>query len=395
MPFEDVSAMSQRLDFVCLALGPQANIRELCRRFGISSRTGYKWIHRYQQDGIQALQEQSRRPKNSPRETPQQMQEQIRKLREKHPAWGARKLAARLNAMGQQDVPHPSTITQILRRADLIDPKQSDKHKAHQRFERSEPNALWQMDFKGHLPMGERQSLEEGQSVDGRCHPLTILDDHSRFSLCIAACANERYETVRDVLIPCFERYGMPYQILCDNGAPFGSPYSDTGIRSYTRLEVWLMRQQITTIHGRPAHPQTQGKDERFHRTLKSAVLQGQVFTDLANAQLAFDAFREVYNHERPHQAIGLDVPVSRYRPSQRPYPEVLPEPQYDSGLHIRKVSKNGMIHFKDHRYPVGKALRGQYVALVPDPNNDGLYTVYFFQTIVGGFDLRLDQHID
>jgi len=393
MPFEDVSAMSQRLDFVCLALSPQANIRELCRRFGISSRTAYKWIHRYQQDGMQALQEQSRRPKNSPRETSQQMQELIQKLREDHPAWGARKLAARLNAMGHPNVPHPSTITQILRRVDLIDPKQSDKHKAHQRFERSEPNALWQMDFKGHLPMGEGQSGEEQRSPGyGRCHPLTILDDHSRFSLCIAACANERYETVRDVLIPCFERYGMPQQILCDNGAPFGSPYSDTGIRSYTRLEVWLMRQQITTIHGRPAHPQTQGKDERFHRTLLAEGLRHPL-RDLTHSQQIFDRFREMYNHERPHQALDYATPSSRYRPSPRVF-RLDPPIVYDPSDIVRKVQQGGALHFQGRVHSVTKALRGYPVAIRPTLV-DGTFDVYFCTTRVGRIDLREEARSD
>jgi transposase InsO family protein len=376
MPFQDVSAMSQRLEFIALATAPEANIRELARRFHITPKTAYKWRNRYEQDGLEGLLEQSRRPHNSPTRTPKTIQDKILALRDQHPAWGARKLARRLQDLGENQVPHPSTITDILRREGRLDPKQSDKHKAHQRFEREEPHALWQMDFKGHLPMNQ-----------GRCHPLTILDDHSRFAICLHACPDERMETVQDALITCFERYGLPQQILTDNGAPFGTVQTgpDPAIRSFTRLELWLMRQQITPLHGRPAHPQTQGKEERFHRTLLAEALRSPL-RDLAHSQQVFDAFRQVYNHERPHEALSLATPASRFTLSPRCY---RPDPpiEYEAADQVRRVQAGGDLHFQGRVLRVNKALRGYPVAIRPTLQ-DGIYDVYFCTTRIARFDL-------
>lgn len=376
MPFQDVTAMSQRLEFVALANAPEANIRELCRRFHITPKTAYKWLHRYEQDGAEGLQEQSRRPHHSPTQTPQPLQDKVLALRDQHPAWGARKIARRLQDLGEHEVPHPSTITDILRREGRLDPKQSDKHKPHQRFERDEPHALWQMDFKGHLPINQ-----------GRCHPLTILDDHSRFAICLRACPDERTETVQDALITCFERYGLPQQILTDNGAPFATLQTGPipAIRSFTRLELWLMRQQIMVLHGRPAHPQTQGKEERFHRTLLAEALRSPL-RDLTHSQQVFDAFRQVYNHERPHEALSLATPASRFTLSLRSY---RPDPpiEYEATDQVRRVQAGGDLHFRGRVWPVSKALRGYPVAIRPTLADD-VYDVYFCMTRVGLIDL-------
>jgi len=369
--------MSLRREFLALCEPPGANVSELCRRFQISRKTGYKWLDR----GAEALADQSRRPHSSPERTPAKTEALILRVRDQYHDWGARKLKRYLENKGHTDLPSVSTITQILHRHGRITRHASQAAQPWQRFEHAEPNHLWQMDYKGHVAM-----------THGRVHPLTVLDDHSRFNLVLEACARESMDEVQAALIPCFRRYGLPQRISCDNGSPWGNTRSKEGL---THLGVWMARLGIGLTHARPGHPQTNGKDERFHRTLKSSVLQGQIFTGLAQAQRAFDAFRDVYNHERPHQALQLDVPISRYRPSQRLYPEVLPEPQYDSGSEVRKVSQNGLIHFKGHRYRVAKALDGQQVAIVPDRDNDALYTVYFFQTIVRKFDLRLDEFID
>lgn len=377
MPWNERNCMSLRREFLALCEPPGANVSELCRRFQISRKTGYKWLDR----GTEALADQSRRPHSSPERTPAKTEALILRVRDQYHDWGARKLKRYLENKGHPDLPSVSTITQILHRHGRITRHASQAAQPWQRFEHAEPNHLWQMDYKGHVAM-----------THGRVHPLTVLDDHSRFNLVLEACARESMDEVQAALIPCFRRYGLPQRISCDNGSPWGNTRSKEGL---THLGVWMARLGIGLTHARPGHPQTNGKDERFHRTLKSSVLQGQIFTGLAHAQRAFDAFRDLYNHERPHQALQLDVPISRYRPSQRPYPEVLPEPQYDSGSEVRKVSQNGLIHFKGHRYRVAKALDGQQVAIVPDRDNDALYTVYFFQTIVRKFDLRLDEFID
>jgi len=377
MPWNERNRMSLRREFLALCDQPGANISDLCRRFQISRKTGYKWRER----GSEELADQSRRPHSSPERTPAKVEKAVLKAREDFKDWGARKLKRFLENNGWVDLPSVSTITQILHRHGRITPEASRAAQPWHHFEHPYPNELWQMDYKGHVAM-----------TRGRLHPLTVLDDHSRFNLVLAACGREAMEDVQAALIGCFRRYGLPRRITCDNGSPWGNTRREDGL---THLGVWIARLGIRLSHSRPGHPQTNGKDERFHRTLKSGLLQGKVFTDLADAQREFDAFRDTYNHERPHQAIDLDVPISRYRPSDRLYPEVLPEPEYESGLIVRKVSKYGLIHLNGKRYRIAKALEGQRVAVLPDPTNESLYTVYFFQTIVRKIDLRLEDCIE
>lgn len=373
MPWKEVSIMSQRLEFVTLATAENANIRHLCRCFGISSATAYKWLDRFQSDGANGLEDHSRRPHHSPSRTAAEMEEIVTKLRQKHPAWGGRKLEKRLLDLGQAGVPSPSTITAILRRHQLLDPKESAKHQAFLRFERPAPNELWQMDFKGEFKLPQ-----------GRCYPLTILDDHSRFAVALQACARNTRNITQTALIQVFRRYGLPDRITCDNGSPWGS----RGRGYYTGLGVWLMRLGVGVSHSRPHHPQTQGKDERFHRTLAAEVLRYQHGTSLAQWQLYFDQWRVVYNTERPHQALSMAVPASRYQPSPRRYPEQLPVIEYGPADIVRKVRHYGHIKFEGREYHVGSAFYGLHVAL-RQTTTDGLFDVYFCQHKIGALDLR------
>lgn len=373
MPWEEVSVMSQRREFVTLAQSEETNIRELCRRFGISPTTGYKWLGRFRGGGAAGLAELARRPHRSPRRTAPEMERSVLQVRDAHPAWGGRKLWAWLSARGHQSVPSPSTITAILRRHGRIDPTLSVKHTPWQRFEHAAPNQLWQMDFKGHFAVGE-----------GRCHPLTVLDDHSRFALGLAACGDERGQTVQGQLTSIFRCYGLPQRMVMDNGSPWGHD----GEHPYTPLTVWLLRLGIAVSHGRPYHPQTQGKDERFHRTLKAEVLQGSSFRDLDQCQRVFDRWRGVYNFERPHQALDLAVPCSRYRVSHRPFPEQLPPLEYGPEDRVRKVQAQGIISVKGREYKVGKAFRGLPLALRPTAA-DGVWDIFFLTHNIAQIDLR------
>ncbi len=372
MPWKEVSIMSQRLEFVTLATAENANLRHLCRCFGISPNTAYKWLDRFQADGMSGLEDRSRRPHNSPARTAEEMEKTITKLRGKHPAWGGRKLERRLLDLGLTGVPRPSTITAILRRHHLLDPRESAKHRAFCRFERAAPNELWQMDFKGDFKLSQ-----------GRCYPLTILDDHSRFAIAVQACSRINKSVTQTELIKIFRRYGLPQQITCDNGSPWGS-----GGRSYyTALGVWLLRLGVAISHSRPHHPQTQGKDERFHRTLEAEVLRYQQGTTLTEWQLHFDQWRVVYNTERPHEALSMDVPASRYQPSHRRYPEQLPAIEYGPSDIVRKVRSYGHIKHAGREYHVGKAFHGLHVALRPT-TTDGLFHVFFCQHKIGTLDL-------
>jgi len=244
--------MDQRREFVRLASQQGTNRRELCRRFGIHPDTGYKWLGRW--TAGEEVTDRSRRPHSSPKRTDAAIEECVLAVRDAHPAWGARKLVRCLERDGVA-APAFSTVHEILRRnGRVVAPPGGPV--AHQRFEKPAPNLLWQMDFKGHV------ALADGS----RCHPLTVLDDHSRYDLCLEACANERGSTVQGRLERTFRRYGLPEAFFVDNGAPWG----DSSGQHWTKLGVWLLKLGISVLHSRPYHPQSRGKNERFHRTLKA-----------------------------------------------------------------------------------------------------------------------------
>ena len=278
VPFAERRVSDLRAEFVALASQPGANRRELCQRFEISAPTGYKWLQRYAAEGPAGLRDRSRRPHHSPAQTVPAIEQAVLALRAQHPTWGGRKLRVLLARQGVQPLPAASTITAILRRHDRLDPAQgAGQPRAWQRFEHPYPNALWQMDFKGGWPCGP-----------GRCHPLTILDDHSRYALGLVACPNQRTATVRAHLVTAFQRYGLPARLLVDNGSPWGNHPA----HPYTPLTVWLRRLDIAVSHSRPYHPQTLGKDERFHGTLERDFGRQPPRPDLASWQTAFDAWR-------------------------------------------------------------------------------------------------------
>jgi transposase InsO family protein len=362
MPWKQVTLMSQRKEFVTLALHEGANLTELCNGFEISRKTGYKWIKRFLEEGDTGLQDRSRQPHRSPKKTALAIETDVIQVRKAHPAWGGRKIHSRLQALGRTQVPAASTITAILHRHGLIDPEEAAKHKAWQRFEAEAPNDLWQMDFKGHFP-----------AAQGRCHPLTVLDDHSRYSLGLKACGDERDLTVRECLTVIFRRYGLPRRILVDNGSPWGADRE----HPHTTVTVWLMRLGIGVTHARPYHPQTLGKDERFHRTLKAEVLHYCQGLDLLACQRRFDAWRFLYNHERPHESLGMAAPANRYRQSSSHFPKTLPPLEYGPEDRVRKVVEGGYIFYRNREYRIGKAFKGEYVALRPTLI-DGILEVFY-----------------
>jgi transposase InsO family protein len=374
MPWQAQSIMALRHEFVQLVERAEATMQEVCRRFGISRQTGYTWRRRYRQDGAAARADRSRRPQRSPSQTAPASAARVVALREQHPAWGGRKLRGRLLAQGHADVPSASTITAILRRQGRLDPAARAQHTAGQRFDQPAPHALWQMACKGHSALAV-----------GRCHPLTVLDDHSRLAVGLVACADERDGTVRTALTTLLRRDGLPWRILTDNGPPWGTPHP---AQDLTVLSIWLLRLGVAVSHGRPYHPQTQGKAERFHRTLVAELLQSDRYPDLAACQRAFDAWRDCYNLERPHQALDLAVPASRYQLSPRPFPEVLPPLEYGPDDIVRTVHQGGQVKYRRQAYCVSQALRGQLIALRPTAV-DGVLAVYFGHHHIRDLDLR------
>lgn len=378
MPWQECSTMTLRQEFLALAQQSGANFSQLCDRFGISRKTGYKWRRRYREKGITGLADRSRRPQHSPRRSPPSIEEKVLAVRDQY-GWGARKIKACLERAGEGPLAK-STVHAILSRHERVTNAPENTVGAYQRFEQERPNQLWQMDFKGHFSLGSQE----------RCHPLTVLDDHSRYSLCLQACRNEQTATVQQQLTVTFRRYGLPERMLMDNGAPWGSDLS----HQFTPLTVWLLRLGIAISHGRPYHPQTQGKEERFHRSLKVEVLAQRLFRDFEHMQYRFDEWRYCYNHVRPHEALNMQVPANRYLPSPRSFPEQLPPIEYGTTDQLRKVQPDGKISFRRREFHVGKAFCGYHVALRPS-NADGVYDIYFATHPIVRVDLQQpsDRH--
>jgi transposase InsO family protein len=375
MSWNPKNTMSLRLELVTQARAGGVPFAELCRRFGVSRKTGYKWLRRHDEGGESALADRSRRPLSSAGRTPSRIEKAVVAARRLKPVWGPRKLIHVLEQKGV-DAPAPSTVAAIIRRNGLENPRDSGVTSgAFVRFEHDAPNDLWQMDFKGHVAMGA-----------SRLHPLTMVDDHSRYLVGLFACGRENDATVRAHLTRAFRLHGLPRCILCDHGSPWGSPEGETA------LGVWLMRLGVRVTHGRVRHPQTQGKCERFHRTLKAELLARRDWHDLGTSQRRFDDYRQEYNHRRPHEALGYKPPASRYRPSPRAFPEKLPEPEYLAGDLIKRVKGKGEIMVENRTWVVGRAFAGEPVAL--RPQGDGLHAVYYSHQRLGYIDLRIGDNL-
>ena len=298
-------------------------------------------------------------------------------VRGKHPAWGGRKIRRVLQDSGCEGVPAASTITAILRRYQRIDPEEAEKHKPIKRFERAQPNELWQMDFKGYFAL----------TCGGYCHPLTVIDDHSRFLVGLKACPNETIATVKTQLTAIFQQFGLPERMLMDNGSAWGF---DLEAR-HTTLTAWLIRLGIAISHGRPYHPQTQGKEERLNRTLLMEVIQQHSITDLPECQAVFDHWQQIYNYVRPHEALQLLTPSSRYQPSPRPFPAQLPPVTYPNDDLIRQVDMVGKICFQGKTFRISAGFRYQPVALRPTEQDDA-FDVFFCKQKIAQINLRNDN---
>ncbi|MEK8053600.1 IS481 family transposase [Ideonella sp. DXS22W] len=382
MVWTERNTVSLREEFVHLACQAGANRRALCRRFGISPKTGYKWLARALEspgdDGQSVLRDRSRRPNASPARSTAAVEQAVVDVRREHPAWGGRKIARRLLDLGHAALA-PSTVTHILHRHGLITPDASQAAAPWQRFEHDAPNGLWQIDFKGRFA-----------TLAGPCHALTLLDDHSRFNLLLRAQPRTDTAQVQPQLVEVFQRYGLPARINADNGSPWGSP--SAGGRSLSELAVWLIRLGVRVSFSAPYHPQTNGKLERFHRTLDVEVIAGRHFPDLAATQRAFDAWRTIYNCQRPHEALALQVPIQRYQASPIAYPQRLPAIEYPRTDTVITVGWNGFIHFHGRKLRTSTALHRLPIGIRANPELDGVHHVYFCHQKFMTIDLRADK---
>ena len=372
MPWKEETIMSLKEEFAIQALSKEKPFSKLCQEFNITRKTGYRLLRQYEKEGVAGLAPRSKRPLTSPTKTSDHIEEAVINLRLKQPTWGPRKIVKYLSNKGYTGLPAFSTVNSILKRHNLIDIEESLKRQKLIRFERERPNDLWQMDFKGKFQLLTKQS----------CYPLTIIDDYSRFSLSLKACANEQHITVKKQLIHVFEIYGLPNQINVDNGNPWGN----SKLYRHTALTVWLMRLGIKITHSRPRHPQTNGKCERFHRTLKSDLISRVPIRTLPHAQKLFNEWRHHYNHERPHEAIDMDVPADRYMASEKKIPSKLPQIEYNSNAILRTVRGNGYISFNGREYLAGEAFKGKLIEIRKDEPEHHL-ALYFGQFKIYTYD--------
>jgi len=365
MPWKTMDVQEQRVRFVVLAERREKSLTVLCREFGISRPTGYLWLLRYRQAGLAGIAERSRRPASSPERTAAEVEARVVELRQRYPDWGARKLQVLLRQRGLGLA--RSTVHRILLRHGLV--HDCSKGMATQRFEREAPNELWQMDFKGPLCPAERVG------------PLSVLDDHSRYLVVLQKVTDNRGEVVREHLQGAFEECGVPEGMLMDHGIPWWSAQSPQGI---TKLSLWLMKQGIALHWGRIRHPQTQGKVERFHGELKRALQRRPPRGEL---QSWLDEFRWEHNHLRPHEALGMQTPVTRWQKSERRYQANPPAWEYPTGSWVLKVDSDGKIKLKGKHWVISRALCGERVQLV---RMEQRILAYYCRTLVR--ELNLDN---
>lgn len=321
---------------------------DLCDEFGISRPTGYTWLKRYQAGGAREVVEKSRRPLRSPKRTDPKIEEAIVELRKQRPDWGAPKLAR----LVEQQYPERGgicvrTVHRVLDRHGLIR-EQERRCQATQRFERNNPNELWQMDFKG------PQGFNRGSAVG----PLSILDDHSRFLLALDHLGSTRMMGVQRTLERTFQQAGLPESILVDHGTPWWNAASVWGL---SELSVWIMRQGIRLLFSGVRHPQTQGKIERMHGALQRAIRHRKSDPE---QQGWLDTFRQEYNHLRPHAGIGMATPASRWRPSSKSFQAHPREWEYDRSQMVARLTSEGQLCWRGRSFLISRALRHQLVGV-------------------------------
>lgn len=365
MPWQEQSAMDQRLRFVLACVSGEETMTELCAAYGISRRVGYKWLNRYRAEGVWGLGERSHAPLRHGRSTAPELVEKLVELRRARPSWGARKLVAKLSVLHPQlDWPSHSTAYEILKRAGLVTARRV-RRRAPPRpgglTLPERPNHVWAIDHKGWFRLGD----------GGRCEPVTLEDSYSRFLLALSTGEGTSAAQTRPVLERAFHDYGLPEVIRSDNGAPFAA----TGVTGLTKLSAWWIKLGVHPERIKPGRPQENGRLERFHATLEEAIKPAS--PNRAAQQRRFDAFRRDYNEERPHQALGQIPPASFYTPSPRPVPARLPEPDYPAGRPIRRVHTGGEIRWRGRTPFLSGALVGEPVALEETHNG---WRVWFYR---------------
>lgn len=376
MPWMETAPMKERMRFVADWERDLYSMVELCERYGVSRKTGYKWVERYAREGPDGLRERSRAPHHCPHRIAGDVAAAICVGRRQHPSWGPDKILHWLKRRHPElEMPATSTAGDLLARRGLVKKRRRRRHYTHPGVvppTTERPNDLWTADFKGHF-----------RTRDGiYCYPLTVADQHTRYLLGCQGLLSTKGQGVRPIFDRLFREYGLPRAIRTDNGVPFAT----CGIHGLSQLNVWWIRLGIQHQRILPASPQQNGAHERMHRTLKAATArppQGH----MAAQQRSFNRFRIVYNEERPHQFLGGATPASRYRPSPRQYTGGLPPIAYPGHYIPKRVTNAGTIRFKKRLLFIATSLKQQVLGL--EEVADGVWSIYFCHVLLARVDER------
>ncbi len=375
MPWLERTPARLRMEFVVAYKSEDYNFTELCALFGVSRECGYKWIRRFEDDGVDGLKDQSRAPKTCPHKVDDAVRELLLEARRKHPTWGPKKLLPWLQRRHDVELPSRSTASEILKRAGMSDRRRRRRrleHPGKPTTKAATPNALWAADFKGEFLMR-----------DGNyCYPLTVTDQYSRYVLACKALRSTKEIPVEWAFERLFREYGLPDAIRTDNGVPFAT----IALGRLSRLSVWWIKLGIRAELTEPSHPEQNGQHERMHKTLKAETTRPPG-KDLKAQQRKFDLWRHEFNHERPHESLQMEPPASLYVPSVRPFPKKIEHPTYPAHFQVRYVSRNNGIRWNSTWINVSSTLRKEYVGC--EEVDDGIWNVWFGPLLLGRFNER------
>jgi len=377
MPWTETRPVIEREKFVADARSGHWTMTELCAHYGVSRKTGYKMLKRYEEEGWNGLEDQRRAPKHCPHRMSEAVEGRLLEVKKRFPTWGARKVRAYL--LKQEDGagwPAESTINALFKRHGLVARRRRRPQRTHPGrpyVETSAPNDVWTADFKGQFRTKNHIY----------CYPLTVADLHSRYLLGCKGLLSTEHQGSRQYFEYLFRRNGLPRAILTDNGGPF---CAWNAIQGLSRLGVWWLQLGIRHLRTQPSSPQQNGAHERMHRTLKAETTKPPA-NNLTGQQRKFDAFRRVYNLERPHEALENDTPAERWEPSPRPYPKTIKDPEYPEHYKVRLVSTGGHFRFDSDEVHLARALEGFYVGL--EEVDDGVWDIYFYDALLARMDER------
>jgi transposase InsO family protein len=384
MSWKETDAMEQRVQFIRDWLKHTHSVIDLCAMYGISRKSGYKWIQRYMNEGPDWAMERSHAAHRQHNKTPLVVEQALMQMRSQHPSWGARKLLHQVGLQQPQlSLPSQATVCEMLKRNGLIRARPRRRtigHPGRPSSVISCPNDCWSADFKGQFRLGNGSYI----------YPLTVTDNYSRYLLECKGLSGTLLEPTRHAFARLFREYGLPRRIRTDNGVPFAAPT----LGRLSQLSVWWIKLGVLPELTEPGKPQQNGRHERMHKTLKDEATKPPG-ANAAAQQRKFNTFRCEYNDVRPHEALEMSTPVQLYRPSPRPMPKRIPAMEYPDRFEVRYVSANGGIRWRTQWVNLTSALVGEHVGL--EPVDDGLWDVYFGIKKLGRLHeryMRIEDHL-